>query len=40
MSEQQGPNQITFEEAMDTLVVMFPTWKRDTLAQILIKKKG
>ena len=33
-------NQITFEQAMDTLVVMFPSWQREALAQILIKRKG
>ena len=37
MAEQ---NQITFESAMETLCIMFPSWKKDALAQILIKKKG
>jgi len=38
MAEQN--NQITFESAMETLCIMFPSWKKDALAQILIKKKG
>jgi len=37
---EPGLNKITFEEAMETLVVMFPSWQRDTLAQVLIQKKG
>ena len=37
---EPGLNKITFEEAMETLVVMFPSWQRDTLAQVLIQKSG
>lgn len=37
---EPGLNKITFEDAMETLIVMFPSWKKDELAQILIQKKG
>ena len=36
----EGSNKISFEEAMNTLVAMFPSWERDALTQILIQKNG